>query len=77
MKKLFDYKYRLYFRRLCEGFSQCKDPVYTDDIQDIYKALNNVQGYDEYMLITQTENGPEVERHPIERQINKRLVKKY
>lgn len=80
MKNLFDYKYRLYFRTPSQGFSQCKDPVYNDDMEVIRNAIENVdieKGYIEYLLITQTENGPEVERHPIECQINKRLVKKH
>lgn len=76
MKNVFNYKYRLYFRRFCDSFSQCKDVVYTNDINDIYSALNSIQGYDEYMLITNTENGPVIERNAMEPKINKRLVKK-
>ena len=73
MKNLFDYKYRLYFRRNFESFAQCKDTVYTNDIQDIYNALDNIKGYDEYLLITNTEYGPVTERNPLEKP--KRLIK--
>lgn len=76
MKKLFDYKYRLYFRTPFQGFSQCKEVVYTDNIEKINNKIDNVEpekGYVEYLLIIQTENGPIVERNPLERPLVKKL----
>lgn len=76
MKGLLDYKYRLFFRTPFQGFSQCKDPVYDDNIEVIRNAIENVdreKGYIEYLLITQTENGPVIEREVLERPLTKRL----
>lgn len=76
MKKIFDYKYRLYFRTPLIGFSQCEDVLYTDDLEKVWKAIDNVnqeKGYTEYMLITKTENGDITERNPLDRP--KMLVK--
>ena len=76
MKRLFDYKYRLYFRTPLTSFSQCKDVVYSDKLEDIGKAIDNVdqqKGYTEYMLIIKTDNGDITERQPLDRP--KSLVK--
>jgi hypothetical protein len=76
MKNLFDYKYRLYFRTPFIDFSQCKDVLYTNDLEKVGKAIDNVdqqKGYTEYMLITKTENGDIIERNPLDRP--KMLVK--
>ncbi len=70
----YNYKYRLYFRKELTSFSQCQDPVYSNDLKKIYEAIDQIQGYDEYMLITETENGPIIERKPLDRP--KRLSKK-
>lgn len=77
MKNIYDFKYRLYFRTPFQGFSQCKEVVYTDSIEKINKKIENVdpeKGYIEYMLITQTEDGPIVERQPLERPLVKKLT---
>lgn len=67
MENPFEFKYRLYFRTNLTSFSQCKDVLYTNDIEKVYRKINNIQGYDEYMLITNTENGPITERNPLDR----------
>lgn len=73
MENYFDYKYRLYFRTYLTSFSQCKDVVYTNKIEDIHNALDNITGYNEYLFIINTENGPITERGPLERPMSKIL----
>ena len=76
MKNLFDYKYRLYFRTPLTCFSQCKDVLYTNSLEDVGKAIDNVnqeKGYTEYMLITKTDNGDIIERNPLDRPLVKKL----
>ena len=76
MKNLFNYKYRLYFRTPLTDFSQCKDVLYTNNLEKVWEAIDNVnqeKGYTEYMLITKTDNGDITERNPLDRP--KSLVK--